>query len=158
MGRPKIKTCGLCYKTMHGDNLERHIKTHKIKQKLRDEAESSSSDAFVEKKHIDEVENPRYGACEQMKNIDEDGTNRMETSSEKCTNLEMLEKNVRSYVDEFNRKIEIGRNLKIIINKHGFNTQALPENMKDALNTYELYGKNMDLKENIWRGWQKDLR
>ena len=169
MGRPKIKTCGLCYKTMRGDNLERHIKTHKIKQKLRDEAESSSSDAFVEKKHIDEVENPRYGACEQMKNvlrygaceqmkkIDEDGTNRMETSSEKCTNLEMLEKNVRSYVDEFNRKIEIGRNLKIIINKHGFNTHALPENMKEALKTYELYGKNMDMEEINWRGTVKSF-
>ena len=29
---------------------------------------------------------------------------------------------------------------------------------KDALKAYELYGKNMDMKEIIWRGWQKDLR
>ena len=73
-------------------------------------------------------------------------------------NLEVLEKNVWSYVDEFNRKIEIGRNLKIIINKHGFNTHALPENMKEALKTYELYGKNMDMEDIKWRGWQKELR
>ena len=90
--------------------------------------------------------------------IDEDGTNRMEASSEKCMNLEVLEKNVWSYVDEFNRKIEIGRNLKLIINKHGFNTHALPENMKEALKTYELYGKNMDMEDIKWRGWQKELR
>ena len=31
-------------------------------------------------------------------------------------------------------------------------------NKKEALKTYELYGKNMDMKEIIWRGCQKDLR
>ena len=48
--------------------------------------------------------------------------------------------------------------MKIIINKHGFNTHALPENMKEALKTYELYGKNMDMEDIKWRGWQKELR
>ena len=72
----------------------------------------------------------------------------------KCTssNFEELENNVESQVDEFNRKFEVGRQLKIIINKHGFNINALPENMKDALKTYELYGRNMDMKEINWRG------
>ena len=78
----------------------------------------------------------------------------------KCTssNFEELENNVELQVDELNKKIELERQLKIIINKHGFNINALPENMKDALKTYELYGKNMDMKEINWRGWQKDLR
>ena len=61
-------------------------------------------------------------------------------------------------MDELERKIELGRNLQIIISKRGFNNNALPENMKDALKTYELYGKIMDMKEIIWRGWQNDLR
>ena len=30
--------------------------------------------------------------------------------------------------------------------------------MKEALETYEIYGKNMDMEEIDWRGWQKDLR
>ena len=96
--------------------------------------------------------------------IDEAGTvkqtYRSDASLGKCTSLNLveLEKNVESYVDEFNRKIELGRNLKIIINKRGFNTHALPENMKEALKTYELYGRNMDMEEIEWRGWQKDLR
>ena len=91
--------------------------------------------------------------------INEAETHTSLTSSVKCTNidLEMLEKNVESYVDEFNRKIELGRNLKIKINKCGFSMHALPENMKEALKIYEQYGKNMDMEEIDWRGWQKDL-
>ena len=50
------------------------------------------------------------------------------------------------------------RNLKIIINKHGFNMHALLENMKEALKIYELYGKNMDMEDIKWRGWLKELR
>ena len=131
------KTCPICLTTMRADNLKRHTKTH--------EKKTSGVDMVIEKSGI-------------KRKIDEDGTNRIETCSEKCTNLEVLEKNVRSYVDEFNRKIEIGRNLKIIINKHGFNTHALPENMKEALKTYELYGKNMDMEDIKWRGWQRNLK
>ena len=137
MGRHKKVECRICLKTMRSDHLIRHMKTH--------EKETSEVDMVTRKSGI-------------KRKIDEDGTNRMEASSEKCMNLEVLEKNVRSYVDEFNRKIEIGRNLKIIIIKHGFNTHALPENMKEALKTYELYGKNMDMEDIKWRGWQKELR
>ena len=121
---------------MRGDNLKRHMKTHE-KMNVIEEAGSS-----------------RRG---EMKNVDDVGTG---TSSVKCTNidLEMLEKNCESYEEEFNRKIELGRNLKIIINKRGFNIQAWPHDMKEALKTYRLYGKNMDMEEIDWRGWQKDLR
>ena len=57
-----------------------------------------------------------------------------------CTNinLEMLEKNVESYVNEFKR-------------------HALLGSMKEALKTYELYGKNMDMEDIKWRGWQRNL-
>ena len=84
--------------------------------------------------------------CGQMKNVDKAGT-----SSAKCRNLnfeklenlnfEELEKNIESHVEEFNRKIYLGRKLKIIINKYGYNIHALSENNKDALKAYEQYGK-----------------
>ena len=48
--------------------------------------------------------------------------------------------------------------MKIIIEKHVFNTHALSQGEKEALHTYELYGKNMDMEEINWRGWQMDLR
>ena len=72
--------------------------------------------------------------------------------------FEELEKNVLCQTAEFNRKIEIGRQLKIIIEKHGLNIHASAENMKDALKAYEHYGKNKNMEEINWRGWQKDLR
>ena len=72
------------------------MKKHEIKPQSIDEAESSRSDAFEEMKHIDKDENLRHGACGQMKNVDDAGTNGNGTSSAKCTslNLEELEKNV----------------------------------------------------------------
>ena len=80
--------------------------------------------------------------CE-IRNVDGDETHRSGTSLGKYTssNFEELEKNVLCETAEFNRKIEIGRQLKIIIDKHGLNIHAFAENMKDALKTYELYGE-----------------
>ena len=141
MGRNLEKTCDVCCKTMRNDNLKRHMKCHEKKPYSIYQAETHKS-----------------GTCGEMKNVDEAGWSG--TSSAKCTNLnfEKLEKNLESHVDEFDRKIDLGRNFKMIINKYGYNIHALSENMKDALNTYELYGEHMDLKEIIWRGWQNDLR
>ena len=132
-----MKTCPICLKTMRGDHLKRHMKVHQKKPQPIHEAESHSS---VEMKNVDEAET--------------------KSSLVKYTglNFEKLERNVDYYVDEFNRKIELGRNLKIIINEKNVNTHALPQNMKDALHTYELYGKKMDMQEINWRGWQMELR
>ena len=84
-------------------------------------------------------------------------THRSGTSSGRCTslNLEELKKNVVSQTNKFDRKIELVRNLKIIINQCGFNINGLESDMKEALKTYELYDRNKDMKEIIWRGWQK---
>ena len=62
---------------------------------------------------IEEAENSRTG---EMKNVDNVGTG---TSSGNVKNidLEMLEENCEFYEDEFNRKVQLGRNLNIIINR-----------------------------------------
>ena len=62
---------------------------------------------------------------------------------------EELEKRVFAQMEEFNRKIELGQKLNKIVNKHGFNENGLRNDMKDALNTYKLYGKNMDLAKKV---------
>ena len=85
-----------------------------------------------------------------MKHVDEAGTG---TSSVKCKNidLEKLRSQCFAINQEFERKIELGRNLNKIINEEGFNIHAFPGSMKEALETYELYGKNMDMVEINWR-------
>ena len=84
-------TCRICLKTMRGDHLKRHMKRHENKPQSIDEVETV-------------IQTHGSGA-----------------NSVKCTrlNLEELENNVDSQVNEFDRKIELGRKLKIIINKHG---------------------------------------
>ena len=44
------------------------------------------------------------------------------------------------------------------LNKHRVNETSLSINNKEALKTYKLHGKNMDMKDIEWRGWQRDLR
>ena len=99
-------------------------------------------------KNVDEAETHRSGTGGEMKNVDEAETQRSVTSSAKCTNInfEKLKKNVIDEVDEFNRKIELGRQFKIIINGEDLNIHALSANKKDALKAYEHYGK-----KRIWR-------
>ena len=96
----------------------------------------------------------------EMKHVDQAGTNRRVTSSEKYKNidLEKLRSECFAINQEFERKIELGRNLKKIINEEGFNIKALSEDMKEALKTYELYGKNIDKEEFKWLGWKMELR
>ena len=69
-----------------------------------------------------------------------------------------LENRVIAQMEEFEEKIELGRKLKKIVNKYNFNVNGLERGMKDALDIYELHGKNMDMKDIEWRGWQSDLR
>ena len=80
---------------------------------------------------------------EKINSIDEAETHRREKSSDKCTNidLEKLKSECFAINQEFEMKIELGRNLKRIINEEGFNIHAFPGNMKEALETYG-YGRN----------------
>ena len=52
-----------------------------------------------------------------------------------------LEKRVIGLNKEFTRYIELGRNLKLIVDKHGFNENIFEGDIKDAFQTYKLHGK-----------------
>merc|ERR1711954_381529 len=98
------------------------------------------------------------GGLHEGKMVNEDTiiTNREQIS---CAHEKFiaLEKKVIGLNKEFNRKIELGRNLKSMVNKHQFNENILEGDMKEALQTYKLHGKNMDIEDIEWRGWQRDL-
>ena len=99
MGKHKTKTCNVCYKSMRGDNLKKHMKKH------------------------------------ERGNEDNVATNEDQIS---CIDEE-LEKSVSAKMKEFNRKIELGRKLNKIMDKHGYNENGLDNDMKEALKTYKLY-------------------
>ena len=125
MGRHLTKTCNICFKTMRGDVLQRHMKRHERK---------NENNVVVTNGQGTTLGNGKSG------------------------NDEELEKRVIAQMNEFERKMELGRKVKVIVNKHNFNVNGLEKDMKDALDTYQLHGKNMDIKDIEWRGWQRDLR
>ena len=112
MGRHQTKTCNVCFKAMRGDHLKRHMKRH--------EEKTGHEDNVVTSRLYDgETENGENGQ-------------KISCSSEKFIGLE---KKVIGLNREFNRKIELGQNLKLRVDQHGVNETLLFINKKEALKT-----------------------
>merc|ERR1711954_599022 len=132
MGRNQTKTCDVCFKSMRGDILKRHMKNHDGKTEVN---------ILTKGSHDGKTE-------------DNVGTNEEQII---CTDEE-LEKRVSAKMKQCYTKKELGQKFNKIMDKHGYNGNALDNDMMVALKTYELHGKNMDMKDIEWRGWQMDLR
>ena len=134
---------------MRSDNLKLHMKKH----------ERGNEDNNVTKgvHDVGRDDNIVTKGLHDGKTEDNIGTNEEQIScnSERFMGLEKI---LHAKNKEFNRKIELGREVNKIVNKHGVNDASLSINNKEALKTYELHGKNMDMKDIEWRGWQMDLR
>ena len=57
---------------------------------------------------------------------------------------EKLEKRVYAEMEEFNRKIELGRCVKLVVDTNGYNANGLENELKEALTTYELHGESKE--------------
>ena len=92
----------------------------------------------------------RHMKRHERKNEDNVVTNGQGTTlgNGKSGNDEELEKRVIAQMNEFERKMELGRKVKVIVNKHNFNVNGLEKDMKDALETYKLYGET---KEDMYK-------
>ena len=141
MVRNLRKTCNVCFKEMRGDKLKKHMKKH----------ERGNEYNFITKGlHDGKTEdNVVTMGLHDGKTEDNIGTNEEQIScnSERFMGLEKI---LHAKNKEFNRKIELGREVNKIVNKHGVNETSLSINNKEALKTYELHGKNMDMKEIEW--------
>ena len=143
MGRNINKTCEICLKSMRGDHLSRHMKKHD--------------------KRSDEVVDKNTANCEIcMKSMRKDHLKRHMKKHENKNNEDKkgtLHKNVMLIMQDFNRKKDMGRKLKEIMdNTANFNENALPKEMKEALDIFNLYGKSNKILKTNWRGWQQGLR
>ena len=124
MGRNQTKTCDVCFKSMRGDVLKRHMKKH----------ERGNDDNIITKElHDGKTENNVVTKQQQIRYTEEQYI--------------ALKNEVYVEMEEFNRKIELGRNLNKIMNEDGLNENGLDNDKKVALKTYELHGKNMDMKD-----------
>ena len=71
-----------------------------------------------------------------------------------------VQKRVFAELEEFDRKMELGRYVKLVVDKHGVNENGLGNDTKEALKTYELHGKNKE-EEDIYKctycgNWKAD--
>ena len=71
-----------------------------------------------------------------------------------------VKKRVFDELEEFDRKMELGRYVKLVVDKHGVNENGLGNDTKEALKTYELHGKNKE-EEDIYKctncgNWKAD--
>ena len=114
------------------------MKRHEKKPYSIYKAKTYLCETCGEIKNVDEADTHSSGTCGEMKNVDQAETHMSVTSSAKCTNInfEKMRSEFIAEGEEFNRKIELGRQLKIIINGEDLNIHALSANKKDALLTY----------------------
>merc|ERR1711954_40783 len=137
MVRNLKKTCNVCFKSMRGDVLKRHMKKHDVK----------TEDNVVNKELYD-------GKTEN--NV----ANNEEQKSCKDEKFIAVKKRVFAELEEFDRKMELRRYVKLVVDKHGVNENGLGNDTKEALKTYELHGKNKE-EEDIYkctncRNWKAD--
>ena len=142
MPRNLLKTCEVCMKTMRGDVLKRHMKKH---------------DKVIVNDQV--ITTAKCEIC--MKHMRKDNLSRHMKVHEKKS--ERKEKkfldNITFEMQEYNRKIELGRKIKEIMDKNPqFNENGLSKDNKEALEIFNLYGKSRNNMKVDWRGWQEELR
>ena len=142
MVRNLPKTCEVCMKRMRGDVLKRHMKKH---------------DKVVVNDQV--ITTAKCEIC--MKHMRKDNLSRhMKVHEKKSERKEkkFLDK-ITFEMQEYNRKIELGRKIKEIMDKNPqFNQNGLSKDNKEALEIFNLYGKSRSNMKVDWRGWQEELR
>ena len=137
MGRHKAKTCNVCFKSMRGDNLKKHMKKHQgenedniVTKGLHD---VKTDDNIVTKGlHYEKTEN----------NVTTNGENIRYTEEKFIA----VQKRVSAQMEEFDRKMELGRYVKLVVDKNGLNENWLGNDTNEALKTFELHGKKKKKK------------
>ena len=114
MGKHKKKTCNVCFKSMRGINLKKHMirKVHLTEQETKDNV----------------VTKGLYGG-----KTEDNVTTKGQKISYTSVMDEDLEKRLHAKMKEFNSRIEMGRKVKLIVDKNRYNLNGLDNDMMEAL-------------------------
>ena len=132
MGRHQTRICNVCFKTIRSDKLKSHIKNH----------EGENGDNIVNKggldgKTEDNIVTKGVHDGKTEDNIVNKGVLDGKTEDNIVTNGSQI-RFTHEQLEEFNRKMELGRCGKLLVDKHGYNVNGLDNDMKEALKSYEL--------------------
>ena len=168
MGRHKKVECRICLKTMRSDILERHMKKH-VKKSNGIEEVGSSGSGVCEKtgKH------KQVGCKICLKTMRSDNLKRhMKTHEKKqCSiddvnekieynsnvNVVALKNKIVWGVIEYQRKLELGREIKEIVHELNAPIASLDKADMEALELFENRGQVKEIEAVEWRPWQIDM-
>ena len=141
MARNKQAVCPVCYKEMRSDVLKRHMKQHSKKN------ESVPATNIL-------VTNNIYNNPPTVSTSDP----RKRSKEESESNTEELRKQLIMFENEYQRKLTLGKDIYKMIGEGIASYQALPNDMKEALNTYMEHQEDFRDMGNVeLKPWQNEL-
>ena len=141
MARNKQAVCPVCYKEMRSDVLKRHMKQHSKKN------ESVPATNIL-------VTNNIYNNPPTVSTSDP----RKRSKEESESNTEELRKQLIMFENEYQRKLTLGKDIYKMIGEGIASYQALPNDMKEALNTYMEHQEDFrDMGKVELKPWQNEL-
>ena len=137
MVRNKQVVCPVCYREMRSDVLKRHMKQH------------SKRNESVSATNILVTNNPPTVSTSDL---------RKRLNEESESNTEELRKQLTMLGNEYQRKLTLGKDIYKMIGEGIAPYQALPNDMKDALDTYMEHQEDFADVGNVeLKPWQNEL-
>ena len=137
MVRNKQVVCPVCYREMRSDVLKRHMKQH------------SKRNESVSATNILVTNNPSTVSTSDL---------RKRLNEESESNTEELRKQLTMLGNEYQRKLTLGKDIYKMIGEGIAPYQALPNDMKDALDTYMEHQEDFTDVGNVeLKPWQNEL-
>ena len=137
MVRNKQLVCPVCYREMRSDVLKRHMKQH------------SKRNESVPATNILVTNNPPTVSTSDL---------RKRLNEESESNTEELRKQLTMLGNEYQRKLTLGKDIYKMIGEGIAPYQALPNDMKDALDTYMEHQEDFTDVGNVeLKPWQNEL-
>ena len=129
--------CNVCYREMRSDHLKRHMKQH------------SKRNESVSATNILVTNNPPTVSTSDL---------RKRLNEESESNTEELRKQLTMLGNEYQRKLTLGKDIYKMIGEGIAPYQALPNDMKDALDTYMEHQEDFTDVGNVeLKPWQNEL-
>ena len=72
-------------------------------------------------------------------------------------NVTALKNSIKGEVNEYRRKLELGREIKQIVQELNVPTASLSKEKMEALELFENCGQVKEIKAVEWRPWQRDI-
>ena len=138
MGKNKQVICKVCYKEMRSNNLPRHLKIHENTNEPNPDTTTS-------------VTNNIHNLTPPI-----DSTQKIEVKSE--INVEELRKHLIMMGNEYQKKLALGKEIYKMVGDGLVPHQALPNEMKEALDTYMEHQDDFRDVGNVeLKPWQNEL-